>query len=194
MTVEARAGEGRTDPAKMWFDRLHRSFLGESDRAAGIVAASMIEATLAELVTKSLLPVKSGARPIRARFLGESIGAAEQLGLISTQFAKDLATIQEIRNFFAHHPDSAGFRDPRVSGLVDRLKRAHFATVPEVDWRNVSGPRGDFLICVSWMLWSVSINVEEPTVPFERPSEFGYWPNAARAAYEAAEVNAKVFK
>lgn len=187
MSHEDGAVEPELDPPKEWFDRLHRSFRDESDRAAAIVAASMLEANLSDMIAAFLRPVKSGARPIRTRFLGESIGAAEQLGLISPQFATDLGTIQEIRNFFAHHPDSVGFRDPKLKGLVDRLKKAHFATGPDVDWVNESGPRGDYLICVSWMLWCVTVIQQQVGTIVEPAPEFGYWPEAVRAAQEAVK-------
>jgi hypothetical protein len=172
MTQEDRAAE--------MLMRLKAAFRGESDRSAAIVAAAMLETSLVEVVQRLLLPVTSGARGMRLKFFGETIGVAEQLGLISSTFAHDLGRVNEIRNYFAHHPFEASFNDEKVVKLVEQLRKNYFEANPEK--LVPSGPRADYISCVSWMLFSLNTRVGEVSAVESPVKEFGYWNQKSLAA------------
>jgi len=103
-------------------------FMEETDRAAVILGAAKIDMLLLQILDKYLLP-----NPTAEDDLLESdaplgtfsarIKACHRLGLIDTQFAKQLNVFRRLRNSFAHeitHADlSSGSARDRVAALAE---------------------------------------------------------------------------
>jgi DNA-binding MltR family transcriptional regulator len=89
---------------------------GASDRALGIIAASLVEIHLTKLIKQAFIPeVKTGSKETVQELMFHSSGPlgafstkirlAYMMGLISKEFFKDLEIMKEIRNRFAHHTE-----------------------------------------------------------------------------------------
>jgi DNA-binding MltR family transcriptional regulator len=99
---------------------------GASDRALGIIAASLVEIHLTKLIKQSFIPeVKTGSQEtVQERMFQSSgpLGAfstkirlAYLMCLISEEFVKNLEIMREIRNRFAHHTEIGSFDLPEIS-------------------------------------------------------------------------------
>ncbi|HVL12338.1 MAG TPA: hypothetical protein VM529_07225 [Gemmata sp.] len=82
-------------------------FVSESDRAAVVLGASMIDEQLKTLLSNTLLPSRDkqddlleGDRPLAT--FSARIRVAYRLGLISADLAQSLDIIRTLRNVFAH--------------------------------------------------------------------------------------------
>ncbi|MFT3722659.1 MAG: hypothetical protein QM773_03650 [Hyphomonadaceae bacterium] len=106
-------------PNEEEWDRLFEEIKNQSDRGAGIVAGSFLDATL-QLALHSYF----AAEP--ARELLENIGGAlstfssriivgAALGLYSPAIRKRIDTIRHIRNAFAHTLKPIGFDEPAIA-------------------------------------------------------------------------------
>ena len=116
--------EGRQDemqdgaerrPEQHW-QHLTEEFQGESDRAAVLVAAALLDLNLEDLLKAFLI---SEDREVE-RLLGTSLATMGNrmrmcycLGLVSYNELRDLRIIKEVRNYFAHNL-YVSFDDPRV--------------------------------------------------------------------------------
>ncbi|MFQ6403931.1 hypothetical protein ACIDE9_04135 [Methylophilus sp. 'Pure River'] len=169
--------------ANHWDEVFDREFSKESDRAAVILAGSMCENALGQLLRISLVAsptsndeLMDGANAPLSTFSAK-INACYRIGLISRQFTRDLHLIRSIRNKFAHNISGCSFDESSVrsqvlelaksSGFLERnpnLRHAHF---PE-------GVRGDFMACASWMLYSINLQIEHASSMEEAELEFGY--------------------
>lgn len=193
-----------TKTADEWLEAVHREFARESDRAAGIVVAAMLDDALRDLLSKRLVPATrkdrnlvAGPRAPLGTFSAR-IDAAHQLGLISSFFSRDLHLIREIRNEFAHHSGEATFNTPSIRTRVEALQRASDYNQRRPELRATLGPagaRGDFLGIAAWMLFSIG-KTTEVTEPFDGPApEFGYidWdslpPDLLQKIKDAATAN-----
>ncbi len=104
--------------------RLISEFRGESDRAAALVGAALLDDNLERLLKLYLVDddfqvermLGSGLRTLGAR-----IRACYCLGLISRDERADMACIQAIRNYFAHNLH-VSFEDEGVNDSCRRLK------------------------------------------------------------------------
>jgi hypothetical protein len=92
-----------------YHDLLHAEFAKETDRAAVIVAASMLDELLRSILVAKLVPVSSstdelfdGANAPLGTFSAR-IEMAYRVGLISVKFSRDLHLVRRIRNDFAHN-------------------------------------------------------------------------------------------
>src|SRR5690348_13100633 len=92
-----------------YHDLLHQEFSKETDRAAVIVAASMLDELLRTILVARLVPVSSatdelfdGANAPVGTFSAR-IEMAYRVGLVSVKFARDLHLVRKIRNDFAHN-------------------------------------------------------------------------------------------
>ena len=99
---------------------------GASDRALGIIAASLVEIHLTKLIKQAFIPeVKTGSKETVQELMFHSSGPlgafstkirlAYMMGLISKEFFKDLEIMKEIRNRFAHHTEIGSFDLPEIS-------------------------------------------------------------------------------
>lgn len=125
--------------ADQWLETIHREFNRESDRAAAIVVAAMLDEALTLLLQKRLLAPRSRTADIlngeRAPLhsFSAKIDAAHQLGLISGYMARDLHLMRKIRNEFAHQSLELNFGPrslrslgpPQVNGSVRQQEMPH---------------------------------------------------------------------
>src|SRR2546422_8611501 len=98
-----------TEPDLDWdaFAKFVDEFKGESDRAAVILGAAKLDATLGQILDRHLRPSLSssdelldGDSPLST--FSARIAVCYRLGLISSEFAKTLHQVRKIRNSFAH--------------------------------------------------------------------------------------------
>jgi len=174
-----------TEPqtADEWLRAVHREFDRESDRAAAIVVAAMLDEALRVLLERLLVPAPSAERSILERYdapLGSfaaRIDAAFQLGLISKYMARDLHLVRRIRNDFAHYPLGLAFEHDPVRSRVRALEQAsdyNRRNPPTRKDIGPPGPRWDFLGIAAWMLYSLHREAEGVGPLRQHGAEFGY--------------------
>jgi DNA-binding MltR family transcriptional regulator len=110
---------------------------GASDRALGIIGASLVEIHLTKLIQQAFITeTKIGDKHTAQEEMFRSSGAlgtfstkinlAYLMGMISAEFFKDLNIMREIRNRFAHYTEIGSFEHEQVSSrcrnftLVDK--------------------------------------------------------------------------
>jgi hypothetical protein len=120
-----------------------------SDRAAAIIAGSLLETTLTRTlvahlhthrkVTEDLFKV-SGA----LGYFGTKINLGFLIGMYGEPFRKELDTIKEIRNDFAHKLSVHDFKTDRINGLTKNLKiLEQYVFGPGIDvWTGAPGWTG----------------------------------------------------
>ena len=144
-------------------------FQKESDRAAAVLGAAMLDELLCRLlaarfVTEHLADqLLSGTRPLGT--FSARITLAEAVGLISPEEARDLHTIRGIRNDFAHRLNGMSFDMPSVRDRCANLQGAHrtlelpgnsrFAEVYPRTWRSI------FNLAVSVAMVHINYRMEQ---------------------------------
>lgn len=119
-------GEGDKRITSDVFDQIQK----DSDRAAGIVAAAIVEQRLAEFLQSRFPETKLAERLTLKLFNSTSplgsfsakIDAAYLFGYISEDAQSDLQVIKEIRNRFAHSLDIDSFERPEIKSRCENLK------------------------------------------------------------------------
>lgn len=167
--------------ASQWADIFLDEFSKESDRAAVIVAASIFDDALCNLLKQYLVPTPSsqdelfdGANAPLSTFSAK-IAFAYRLGLISSAFARNLHLIRKIRNEFAHNIHGGSFEESAVKSRVMELYKSQGYRNNRTGTRvQPKGPRGDFLIVCLWMLWSINSDLESLKPLTEARQEFGF--------------------
>ena len=173
------------ESAAHWADVLVREFAKESDRAAVILVGALFDSALTQLLRTALVASPTSNDDLLAgpnaplSTFSARINLPYRIGLISKQFCRDLHLIRVIRNQFAHNIEGCSFEDSSVrsrilelaksSGLIERNAKFRADTFP-------AGPRGDFLMASSWMLWSLHTSIEEGAALQEADQEWGYDP------------------
>ena len=161
---------------------LIKEFDLESDRAAVILAASLIDNTLREFLQSHLVPTPSardelfdGPNAPLATFSGK-IAIAYRLGLISSRFSRDLHLLRRIRNAFAHNIHGCSFEEGRVKARVAELYSGLNDEMKKMMKRENLGndTRMHFLLVSSWMTWHLSTEVESSKALESCVLEFGY--------------------
>jgi DNA-binding MltR family transcriptional regulator len=146
---------------KYWDNIFKREFEKESDRACVILSVAMLDRALETFLKARLVPISSsedelleGAYAPISTF-NARIELTHRIGLISTQLRRDLHIIRKIRNDFAHNIEGCTFEDPSVRSRIIELScsSSMMEALPEVRKTFQKGPRGDFQMTVSWMLW-----------------------------------------
>lgn len=105
---------------------------GASDRAIGIIAASLVEIHLLKLIKQTFITeTKSNGKETTQETMFRSSGPlgsfssriqlAYIMGLISAELFKDLTTIKDIRNRFAHYTEMGSFKVPEISSRCFHL-------------------------------------------------------------------------
>lgn len=167
--------------AEHWADIFLLEFAKESDRASVIVAASIFDNSLRDLLKQHLVPnatssdeLFDGTNAPLATFSAK-IALAHRLGLISAPFARNLHLIRRIRNEFAHNIHGGSFEDSAVKSRVMELYKGQaYVNKGTGSVMYPKGPRGDFLIVCMWMVWVLTSRVERTTPLEEAPLEFGF--------------------
>jgi len=104
------------DEALRDWRRLTDEFRQESDRAAALVAAALLDKNLEDLLRAYLVDDPSEAESMLGggwKTLGERVRAAYCLGLVSADELADIRIIRDIRNHMAHDLH-VSFQDPTV--------------------------------------------------------------------------------
>jgi mannitol operon repressor len=130
----------RSQAARDW-RRLTEEFATESDRAAALVAAALLDANLEQLLRMFLVADEAEAELLlgsNLQSLGARVRAAYLLGLVSEDEMTDLRTIKEIRNHFAHnlHVSFADAWMERACGEF-RLVRRAFSNAAQMSHRQM---------------------------------------------------------
>ncbi|MFI8737896.1 hypothetical protein ACIGKM_18455 [Ectopseudomonas toyotomiensis] len=163
--------------------RLERELKDESPRGVVLIAASMIEELLRELMLARLIPNPSSSDTLfdgpNSPFgsFSSKIDGAYRLGLISNKFCRDLHIIRKIRNDVAHQPQSFIFEDPSPKNRVESLTKSHGIFERSPNWVSTKGVpslREQFLEASSWMLFYLAAEKSRIIGITERSLEFGY--------------------
>jgi len=116
------------------------------DRAAGILAATLLESSLEELLTSQMIRLSrddfdqlfSGDAPLSS--FSAKIRIARAFKMVHKSTASELIIVKEIRNVFAHAQVSVSFETPVIAQQITRL-----TTVDELKdpmWDDVRGETG----------------------------------------------------
>jgi len=144
-------------------DLFMAEFEKETDRAAAIVGAAILDSTL-ESVLNSFL-IKSSHPKNDSLFdgpnaplssFGSKIDIAFRLGLISEQMSKVLHIARRIRNSFAHDIVNCNFKNQQVISLIHEMTTLVFKNkrkYKEARSYFAEGVRGDFQMCLSRIVW-----------------------------------------
>lgn len=135
-------------------------FKGESDRAAVILGAAKLDALLAQILDRLLLPSLSstdelleGDSPLST--FSARINMCYRLGVISPEFAKSLHLVRRIRNGFAHELSGcsldSGSHADRLKALLLPLQALPFFSYFRNLFFGNSTPSNDFKACLSMM-------------------------------------------
>ena len=167
--------------ASEWHDLFNEQFVRETDRAAVILSAAMLNQALKDLLRARLVPIPESKdslfRPPYGPISSFSarIDLAYRMGLISAKMHRELHLIRKIRNDFAHDVLDCNFENV---GTKDRIRKLMQSSNEELkdDLRDSfpDGVRGDFQFVVSWILWHLSSSLDEVTAMQPHPIEWGY--------------------
>jgi len=153
-----------TSTSSQWtLDFLFTEFQKESDRAAVILAASLIDDSLTQLLKSYFVPnpatrdeLFDGPTSPLSNFSAK-ITLAFRLGLISAKLCRDLHIIRAIRNDFAHNIYGSSFEDGSVKSRIQALRAsAIFAQRRKPGALMPATPRGDFLYIAGGMLFIIN--------------------------------------
>jgi len=106
--------------------RLTEEFSEESDRAAALVAAALLDKNLEDLLRVYLIDDAQEVERMLGgglRTLGGRVRAAYCLGLISEDECRDIRVIRDVRNHMAHNLH-VSFADPVVKRSCRKLRLA----------------------------------------------------------------------
>jgi hypothetical protein len=154
----------------------------QSDRAAAIVAATILDLVLTSALEEFLQPHPKEAKEFLAITgpVGDfkaKIDLALLVGLVDKAAHRDLVTVRDIRNYFAHKLNVSSFKSEAVASLSKNIKIAESRTHddPEQDGSyNLVGklsmslgikdretvlddPRERFLLSVRLLIWDLSM-------------------------------------
>ncbi|MEQ9092195.1 MAG: hypothetical protein RIE52_13965 [Balneola sp.] len=179
----------KIDNSHQWdVDYLIEQFAKESDRAAVILVASIIDGNLETLLKSHLVPIPtskdslfdSATSPLSN--FSSKIDLAYRVGLISSKFCRDLHLLRKIRNSFAHDIYGCAFDSGSVKARVRELENSFSNRVYEEKEairkrRNddlLNGTRGSFLFMTTSMIWEISDLIKESNELSPSENEFFY--------------------
>lgn len=160
-------------PAHQWsVDFLHDEFDKESDRAAVILVASLIDECLTALLKSHLVPIAqsqdalfdSATAPLST--FSAKIDITHRLGIISAKLCRDIHLIRKIRNSFAHDIYGCSFSNGSVRSRVDEI----YKSMTRLDAEDESETRQKFLYTSSGVLWLLNTRTKDMK-PITNPSE-----------------------
>jgi hypothetical protein len=157
----------RGDPTLADSDELENEIRGQSDRAAVLISASILENAL-EIVLKSLMRRLTRAEH-QALFRGEAplatFAAKTKLAYAFNVFGsatrRDLDTIREIRNAFAHSRIPFGFHTKELATLCEFLHSAdlNLEANPPIEFpaEQRKDPKGRYVIACRIIRYHLAI-------------------------------------
>jgi len=154
--------------ARQWCNKFMNEFNKESDRAAVIISAAMLDTALETLVKKKLVKVSKSEEnligepyaPISS--FAAKINLAYRMGLISANLCHGLHVIRDIRNDFAHNIEECSFQKQGVRARVTKLQKecGNVGIIGRMDETEAHGVRRYFEITIAFMLHSLFQNSE----------------------------------
>jgi hypothetical protein len=146
-----------TFPKLLDYNEIVNAFHGETDRAAGILAAAWLDNYLGQALRYFLVQdeketaelvgnekrVEQPLGPFRVR--GRALYL---LGLISKEDYEDIGYISKIRNRFAHHPGITSFDDQQVKDWCSNLNSAKKGMGQNA--------RDNYLFSTSWIVMNLN--------------------------------------
>lgn len=147
-----------------WLSFFIHEFEKESDRAAVILTAAMLDEALRELVESFLIPCPASDDPLfdganaPIGTFSSRIECAYRFGLITVTFAKSLHIIRKIRNTFAHDVAGCKFTSHAVSNRVSALKKSLSVSnfsAGEKKTLDLNDPRECFSYMAGYFLWQI---------------------------------------
>ena len=168
------------------FKFLINQFSKESDRAAVILVASIINENLETLLKSYLVPIPSAhdtlfdsATSPLSNF-SSKIDMAYRIGLISGKFARDIHIVRKIRNAFAHDIYGCSFENGSVKSRIRELENSVsnnlVQKIKEVerDGTLLNGTRGKFLFITASMVWTINDLIKNSKEITEVKTEWFY--------------------
>jgi DNA-binding MltR family transcriptional regulator len=128
------SGDPRQESVQRDWSRIIQEFQIESDRAAPLVAAALMDVNLESLLRSYLVADESEVEIMlgtNLQSLGGRVRATYCLGLISEDEMHDLRLLKEIRNYFAHNLH-VSFDDEWVQHTCDAFRLIR-RVMPESD-------------------------------------------------------------
>lgn len=171
---------------KQWqFSFLIEQFSEESDRAAVILVASIIDENLTTLLKSYFVPnptssdslFDSATSPLSN--FSSKIDMAFRIGIISGKLTRDLHIVRKIRNAFAHNIYGCDFEDGSVKSRIRELENSSCEWLKKMkelkrDDDLFDGTRGKFLFITAIMVWVITELIEETTEISESSLEWFY--------------------
>jgi len=169
MTIKKNESSNKTkrEIDDLWqINFLITQFEKESDRAAVILIASIMDENLTNLLKSFFVPIPNSddsvfdnaTSPLST--FSSKIDIAYRTGLISGKFARDLHIIRKIRNSFAHDIYECNFENGSVKSRIKELEKSITMSkqINEIDRPDklLHGPRGMFLFISSILIYQIS--------------------------------------
>lgn len=151
-------------PAHQWsVDFLRDEFDKESDRAAVILVASLIDECLTALLKGHLVPIAqsqdalfdSATAPLAT--FSAKIDMAHRVGLLSAKLCRDIHLVRKIRNSFAHDIYGCSFSNGSVRARVDEI----YKSMEGLDAEAEGQTRSKFLYTSCGVLWHLNNLIKE---------------------------------
>lgn len=166
------------------FNFLLEQFKKESDRAAVILVASMIDELLGILLKSYLVAIPSAddalfdnATSPLATFSAK-VDISYRIGLISGKFARDIHIVRKIRNSFAHDIYGCSFENGSVKSRIKELEKSMPYSVNITSEKRsdnlLEGDRGMFIYITGNMIWRLTSMINETMELKEAPMEWFY--------------------
>jgi hypothetical protein len=160
-----------TKPKKLgqfWMDFLKEEFSKETDRAAAVLTASLLENALTDMLKVYLAP-SAGSQddlfdgpmaPLHS--FSSKIQISQRLGLISLKLSNDINLIKKIRNEFAHNVHGSNLESGKIREFLTHLVKSSKIIEGHNEIRNLypEGPRGDFFIIANIILFHLQSKID----------------------------------
>lgn len=147
-------------------DFILEQFDKESDRAAVILIASILDESLGTLLKSFFVPIPTAddslfdnaTSPLST--FSSKIDMCYRVGIISGKFTRDLHIIRRIRNSFAHDIYGCSFQNGSVKARIKELENSviYSKRIDKIGRTDnlLEGPRGMFFFITSAMIWEIN--------------------------------------
>jgi hypothetical protein len=180
----SKSTKGREQDDMWQINFMLKQFDNESDRAAVILIASILEENLGTLLKSYLVPIPTSedslfdhaTSPLST--FSSRIDMCHRVGLISSKFARDLHIIRRIRNSFAHDIYGCNFENGSIKARIKELENSvTYSKGIDTIERNddlLKGTRGMFFFISSALIWQISCLTKESEKCKESELEWFY--------------------